>query len=257
MNSGSFRRYAVYALGEIVLVVVGILIALQINNWNEVRREQDEIAQFARALASDLEADLTMVDPIVAQIDRRQKDAAALGRCVRETPAEDLSNLDLAFYWRRLTYYRPYAWNRSAIEQLVASGSMRHIRNRELALEISRYVALTHHLDEDMVMDHGLLGTASDLIILAIDTNYAGLDGIDSDDFAPLDDFRSSPLYAELLAEEADTPKRAIDTNRLASAVNKYREVDGYLNPRIESELPRLIDYARSLIDAIQAEYPD
>jgi hypothetical protein len=33
-------RYFKYAIGEIILVVVGILIALQINNWNEQRKEK-------------------------------------------------------------------------------------------------------------------------------------------------------------------------------------------------------------------------
>lgn len=31
-------KYLVYAIGEIVLVVIGILIALQVNNWNEERK---------------------------------------------------------------------------------------------------------------------------------------------------------------------------------------------------------------------------
>lgn len=35
VNQGSIRKYILYALGEIILVVIGILIALQINNWNE------------------------------------------------------------------------------------------------------------------------------------------------------------------------------------------------------------------------------
>jgi hypothetical protein len=34
------RRYLNYAIGELILVVLGILIALQINNWNEERNEQ-------------------------------------------------------------------------------------------------------------------------------------------------------------------------------------------------------------------------
>ncbi len=34
-----FSKYLIYALGEIVLVVIGILIALQINNWNENRKD--------------------------------------------------------------------------------------------------------------------------------------------------------------------------------------------------------------------------
>ena len=35
-------RYLLYAIGEVVLVVVGILIALQINNWNEERKLEQE-----------------------------------------------------------------------------------------------------------------------------------------------------------------------------------------------------------------------
>lgn len=35
-------KYMRYAIGEIALVVVGILIALQINNWNENRKERTE-----------------------------------------------------------------------------------------------------------------------------------------------------------------------------------------------------------------------
>lgn len=34
-------KYARYAIGEIVLVVIGILIALQVNNWNEQRKERN------------------------------------------------------------------------------------------------------------------------------------------------------------------------------------------------------------------------
>jgi len=37
IESGSARKYLLYAIGEIALVVIGILIALQINNWNEER----------------------------------------------------------------------------------------------------------------------------------------------------------------------------------------------------------------------------
>lgn len=38
IDQSSARRYLVYAIGEIALVVIGILIALQINNWNEARK---------------------------------------------------------------------------------------------------------------------------------------------------------------------------------------------------------------------------
>ena len=38
MNN-EFRKYLGYAVGELLLVIVGILVALQIDNWNEDRKE--------------------------------------------------------------------------------------------------------------------------------------------------------------------------------------------------------------------------
>lgn len=40
LTENKFSKYLVYAIGEIILVVVGILIALQINNWNEVKKDR-------------------------------------------------------------------------------------------------------------------------------------------------------------------------------------------------------------------------
>ena len=38
-NENKFQKYFRYAFGEILLVVIGILIALQVNNWNENRKQ--------------------------------------------------------------------------------------------------------------------------------------------------------------------------------------------------------------------------
>ena len=40
LNESKFRKYTFYALGEIALVMIGILLALQVNNWNEQRKER-------------------------------------------------------------------------------------------------------------------------------------------------------------------------------------------------------------------------
>ena len=39
-------KYLRYAIGEVILVVIGILIALQVNNWNEYRKEKVEEKRF-------------------------------------------------------------------------------------------------------------------------------------------------------------------------------------------------------------------
>ena len=40
LTENKFGKYLLYAIGEIILVVIGILIALQINNWNELKKER-------------------------------------------------------------------------------------------------------------------------------------------------------------------------------------------------------------------------
>ena len=58
IESDSARRYLLYAIGEIALVVLGILIALQINNWNEWRKERAVEQEILSQLYNDLEKTL-------------------------------------------------------------------------------------------------------------------------------------------------------------------------------------------------------
>jgi hypothetical protein len=45
LSENKFGKYLAYSFGEVILVVVGILIALQINNWNEnrINAEQERV----------------------------------------------------------------------------------------------------------------------------------------------------------------------------------------------------------------------
>ena len=51
------RKYLLYAIGEILLVVIGILIALQVNYWNELRKTQRSETQFIENITPDLKID--------------------------------------------------------------------------------------------------------------------------------------------------------------------------------------------------------
>lgn len=61
IETGKTGKYFKYAIGEIVLVVIGILIALAINNWNELRKTEQKVNQFLISLKSDLKNDLTEI----------------------------------------------------------------------------------------------------------------------------------------------------------------------------------------------------
>jgi len=83
------RRYLDYAVGELILVVFGILIAIQINNWNEERLEQRQIADYAHALINDLERDLAMAAIIRLEIDVLINKIDTLSAYIVERPIEE------------------------------------------------------------------------------------------------------------------------------------------------------------------------
>ncbi|WP_339628381.1 DUF6090 family protein [uncultured Maribacter sp.] len=64
LSGGKSGKYLKYAIGEIVLVVMGILIALQVNNWNENRKNSNKGVFFLQSLSNDLEDDLVQIDSI-------------------------------------------------------------------------------------------------------------------------------------------------------------------------------------------------
>lgn len=54
IGEGNFPKYLLYAIGEILLVVVGILIALQVNNWNESKAQKSQEAVYLQFILDDL-----------------------------------------------------------------------------------------------------------------------------------------------------------------------------------------------------------
>lgn len=66
LNEGKTSKYIKYAVGEIILVVIGILIALQINNWNENRK----IQKAQHGLLIDLRDNLS-ADSVVVEVNRQ------------------------------------------------------------------------------------------------------------------------------------------------------------------------------------------
>lgn len=66
VDSGSARKYLLYAIGEIGLVVIGILIALQINNWNEWRKDRVKEEKVLDEIASTLERNCQLLGDYIA-----------------------------------------------------------------------------------------------------------------------------------------------------------------------------------------------
>ncbi|MEZ4856398.1 MAG: DUF6090 family protein [Gelidibacter sp.] len=59
---GKTTNYLKYAIGEIILVVIGILIALQVNNWNENRKQREQEKIYLQNLSDDLNTQIQVLD---------------------------------------------------------------------------------------------------------------------------------------------------------------------------------------------------
>jgi hypothetical protein len=66
LKESKFNQYMLYAIGEIVLVVIGILFALQINNWNENRKQEATLNAIYKIIQADLETDSEAIDKLIS-----------------------------------------------------------------------------------------------------------------------------------------------------------------------------------------------
>ena len=62
LTENKFSKYILYAVGEIVLVVIGILIALSINNWNELKKEGVKEQKILTSLFQDFKINIKNLD---------------------------------------------------------------------------------------------------------------------------------------------------------------------------------------------------
>ena len=62
IDTGSVTKYLLYAAGEVLLVVIGILIALQVNNWNEERKKHQVTENILRQIQADLLTDINNIN---------------------------------------------------------------------------------------------------------------------------------------------------------------------------------------------------
>jgi len=86
---GSARKYLLYAIGEIALVVIGILIALQVNNWNEHRKVKEK----ERSLLLELKDDLIETkNDLLTDIEKAQQILATTNTLYKAIIADEISD---------------------------------------------------------------------------------------------------------------------------------------------------------------------
>jgi hypothetical protein len=70
LTENKFGKYLTYAIGEIILVVIGILIALSINNWNENKKSENQLNNIYNEVETNLKSDLLNIDYVIKQYEQ-------------------------------------------------------------------------------------------------------------------------------------------------------------------------------------------
>jgi len=129
-------NYLKYAIGEILLVVIGILIALQVNNYREAQLTKAKETVFLHGVRSDLLLNLTELE---RSIDRYSRAAHSAGVMISYFEATPITNLDsLNFHTIEVLYWKPFLRNNSTLRELISSGSLGILSDDSLKTNLLR-----------------------------------------------------------------------------------------------------------------------
>jgi hypothetical protein len=137
MEKNKTGRYFKYAVGEIVLVVIGILIALQINNWNEQKKEHNTVVVLAKSLTEDLNKDVEFLKSALVFSEQKINSCDTL-LALLSVPNE---NWDVAGIYNSLNtagQSNPFFPTTGTYQQIVTSGSLK-LFDQSIANQLNGY----------------------------------------------------------------------------------------------------------------------
>jgi hypothetical protein len=135
------------AFVEVVAVVVGILVALGVNDWNQRRLDRRKSRAYVASLKSDVAADVDTLDRQAKYADGTADAAQSLLQMIRgETPLPDANTL-LRLLKRAGTIY-PFRPTKTTFQELSGGGNLSVIEDRELLRAVIAYYAATQFPEE-------------------------------------------------------------------------------------------------------------
>ena len=252
IHQGRLKNYLLYAVGEIILVVIGILLALQINNWNTERLEQDQMQEFASAMIQDLRADIHETELRQRQMKKIIKRMDSARTLINQSKISNLQNIDLLCLTWNL-YYRPFQWKRKTMEQLKSSASLRFIRNDTLLELIGEYDSFTQHLDEDFQGDLARVERIDNMNYSNITDMRVGLLRTISNELTYDFDFFDHPEFLE--AQNQGIPLLTSNRSDLDLLINNLISLQFQYEIRANLEMNKLKSDAVNLIELLTYEY--
>lgn len=142
LNQGKTFNYLKYAIGEIALVVIGILIALQINNWNQNRQQKAQFASILKSVKEDLKTDTIMAAQIIKFYD-------TIGKYSHKVMTKGFNQDSLkncAYCTNLITIYQPMTVQKKGYQQLQNFTDVSQVKTDSLTTEIAQFYAIFDNL---------------------------------------------------------------------------------------------------------------
>jgi len=119
LSENKFGKYLIYAIGEIVLVVIGILIALSINNWNERGKLKNQEIEILKSIGTELKGNLELTNNAIEVNEGIRKSIEIiLSHLEGDKPYHD----SLSFHFANTTVYWTATLPSGSYETLKAKG---------------------------------------------------------------------------------------------------------------------------------------
>ena len=137
MEKNKTGKYLKYAIGEIVLVMIGILLALQVNNWNEVKKERKLEDEYLEKISLNIKDDIDQYTKIIAAQQIYKGGIDSFLMIIRNPFKYETSELDGSYsqLWR----FERFTPNKGALNNMVSSGKINIIQNEDVLSKILFY----------------------------------------------------------------------------------------------------------------------
>ena len=133
LSEGKTSKYFQYAIGEIILVVIGILIALQINNWNQVRKEYKETNILLNNLKLDVEENIKNLKELQKSLEIRKDYADFILKSLDDQKVTDSSMFISSMI--RVGWIIDYSQTLPTYTEIINSGKLMYINSENLKNE--------------------------------------------------------------------------------------------------------------------------
>ena len=130
LSEGKTRKYVKYAIGEIILVVIGILIAIQLNTFKNKGDKRNEEVTHLENILSDLKQDKTELIKIIERRKSKSKSAKIMESFYHTKKVDNLKN----YYsnWTNVLYWEAHNPSFITFKELINSGKLSSLSNEKI-----------------------------------------------------------------------------------------------------------------------------